>query len=108
MYNWEPVHPSNLMEFPAPAPSLLEHHMFFFLLCKSLLYGKAALDKSEFSPLKCYHTLLLYFFIWLCSRSIMFCWSSHVSPKWQYSVSFLGRVIFLCVFVPELLYPSCS
>ena len=80
----------------------------FFLLCKSLLYGKAALDKSEFSPLKCYHTLLLYFFIWLCSLNIMFCWSSHVSPKWHYSASFLGGVIFLCVFVPELLYPSCS
>ena len=53
MYNWEPVNPNDLMEFPIPAPSLLGHHMVFFFLLRSLFCFQSCscLDKSEFLPL---------------------------------------------------------
>ena len=45
MYNWEPVNPNDLMEFPIPAPSLLGHHMvFFFSPPQSLLFSKLLLS----------------------------------------------------------------
>ena len=51
---------------------------FFFLHSLSRFQSCSCLDKSEFSPLS---VIIRYFFLlWLCSHSIMFRWSSRVSP----------------------------
>ena len=55
MYNWEPVNPNDLMEFPIPAPSLLGHHMVFFFFSSVVSFVfKAALVLINLNFYLCY------------------------------------------------------
>ena len=107
MYKQVPVNSSDLMEFLAPAPSLFGHHMDFFfffsfvsLLCILKLFFFFFPLNLNFSPLS---VIIEY-----VSFSDLFIYILQVQPyvpKWNYSIVFSGGGVFLCVFIPKLLYP---